>query len=117
MTEFDAGPPPGLAQHFASLPSVAAHRQLYWYDWGPVFYRGRLDGSARLMGIASDPGPTERIACRTLVGDAVHPGKASQAKPVLAEPGQRSWRNQLYDYITGPPRQAIVAFGDQAQEP
>jgi len=44
MIEFDLGPPKGIAQHFAALPSDATHRDLYWYDWGPVFYRGRLDG-------------------------------------------------------------------------
>jgi uracil-DNA glycosylase len=142
VIEFDPGPPEALAAHLAALPSLAAHRQLYWYDWGPIFYRGRLDRSARLLGIASDPGPTERVACRTLVGDAgqrvqgflsklglthsyvlvnahayaVHPGKAEQAKPVLAEKELRDWRNKLYDGITGPDLQAIVAFGDQAQE-
>jgi len=35
-----------------------------------VFYRGRLDGSARLLCAASDPSTTERVAMRTLVGDA-----------------------------------------------
>ena len=61
MGDFDPGPPAALAQHFDALPSYADHRDLFWYDWGPVFYRGRLDGSAKLLGIASDPGPTERI--------------------------------------------------------
>ena len=70
MVGYDPGPPPALAAHFAALPSYADQRDLFWYDWGPVFYRGRLDRSARVLGIASDPGPTERIACRTLVGDA-----------------------------------------------
>src|SRR5215211_1751503 len=142
MNEFDTGPPKAIAEHLAALPSVAAHREVYWYDWGPVFYRGRLDGSARLFGIASDPGPTERIACRTLVGDAgqrvqgflaklgltrsyallnahayaVHPGKADQAKPLLAEQEQRDWRNALYDLVVGPQLQAVVAFGEQARE-
>jgi len=40
------------------------------FDWGPVFYRERRDGSARVLCIASDPGPTERIAGRSLVGNA-----------------------------------------------
>ena len=35
-----------------------------------MFYRGRLDGSARVLCVASDPGPTERIAGRSLVGNA-----------------------------------------------
>ena len=70
MVEFDPGPPLNVAAHLDKVPSHAAHQDLFWYDWGPIFYRGRLDRSARLLCMASDPGPTERIACRTLVGDA-----------------------------------------------
>ena len=70
MAQFDPGPPPEVADHFDKVPSYAPHRDLFWYDWGPIFYRGRLDRSARLLCVASDPGPTERIAGRTLVGDA-----------------------------------------------
>ncbi|CAB3806344.1 hypothetical protein LMG27177_06059 [Paraburkholderia fynbosensis] len=44
--------------------------QHFWHDWGRIFYRGRLDGSAKVLCIASDPGPTERIAGHTLVVDA-----------------------------------------------
>ena len=70
MVEFDPGPSKSIANHLAALPSYAPHRDFFWYDWGPVFYRGRLNMSARLLCVASDPGPTERIACRTLIGDA-----------------------------------------------
>ena len=70
MIEFDPGPTKALARHLDDMPSYAEKRELFWYDWGPIFYRGRLNGSARLLAIASDPGPTERIAGRTLVGDA-----------------------------------------------
>ena len=51
--DFDPGPPPELAEHFAAVPGYPADKQaLFWYAWGPVFYRGRLDKSARLLGIA-----------------------------------------------------------------
>jgi uracil-DNA glycosylase len=141
MVEFDPGPPQPLAQHLAGMPSYASRRDFFWYDWGPVFYRGRLDGSARLLGIASDPGPTERIANRTLVGDAgqrvqgflaklgltrsyalvnayayaLQPSKADEARPLLSELPHRTWRNAFYDQITGANVQAIVAFGREAQ--
>ncbi len=62
---FDPGPSIPVYHHLASLPSYEPHKTKFWYDWGPIFYRGRLDRSARLLCIASDPGPTERIAGRT----------------------------------------------------
>ena len=141
MVEFDPGPPAEVAEHFDKLPSYASHRDLFWYDWGPVFYRGRLDRSARLLCIASDPGPTERIAGRTLVGDAgqrvqgflsklgltrsyacvnayayaLLPSRSMSAIPILSEPEQLSWRNELFAMIIGADLQAIVTFGLQAR--
>jgi uracil-DNA glycosylase len=41
-------------------------------EWGPVFHRGRLDGSARVLVIGQDPAQHETIARRTLVGEAGH---------------------------------------------
>ena len=41
-------------------------------EWGPVFHRGRLDGTARLLVIGQDPAQHEVIARRTLVGGAGH---------------------------------------------
>ena len=141
MVEFDPGPPKAVAKHLMAVPSYAPHRELFWYDWGPVFYRGRLDRSAKLLCIASDPGPTERIAGRTLVGDAgqrvqgfltklgltrsyvlvnafayaLLPSKASKGTPILSEPAHLAWRNTLLGKIIGPQLQAVVAFGGQAQ--
>jgi uracil-DNA glycosylase len=142
LADFDPGPPAALARHFAAVPGYAPeHRALFWYDWGPVFYRGRLDATGRFLGIASDPGPTERIVGRTLVGDAgqrvqgllnklglnrsyvlvnafpyaVHPSASNKARPLLAEPAHLTWRNHLFDAITGPNLQVIVAFGGNAQ--
>jgi len=139
---FDPGPPVAVAQHFAALPSYADHAGLFWYDWGPILYRGRLDRSARVLCLASDPGPTERVAHRTLVGDAgqrvqgfltklgltssyvcinayayaLLPSKASRAEQdVLPLPEQVAWRSTLLSLITGPKLQAVVAFGGQAQ--
>lgn len=142
--EFDKGPPIAIARHLAALPPIAPeHRELFWYDWGPVFYRGRLNGSAKLIAIASDPGPTERLVGRNLVGDAgqrvqgfitklglrtsyvlvnafphaVHPRKVSKALPLLSDPDQLAWRNRLFDLITDSRLEAIVAFGGNAQAP
>lgn len=39
-------------------------------EWGPVFHRGRLDGSALVLVLGQDPGQHECIARRILVGEA-----------------------------------------------
>lgn len=39
-------------------------------EWGPIFHRGRLDGSARLLVLGQDPAQHETIARRILVGEA-----------------------------------------------
>ena len=41
-------------------------------EWGPIFHRGRLDGSARVLVIGQDPAQHETIARRILVGEAGH---------------------------------------------
>jgi hypothetical protein len=138
--EFDHGPPIGFARLFDLVPDPPV-KDDFWFDWGPVFYRGRLDGSARVLCIASDPGPTERIAGRSLVGNAgqrvqglltklgltrsyvclnawahaLHPGRASAERARLDEPDQLEWRNDVYDAATGPDLQAVIAFGEMAQ--
>lgn len=144
-TTFDKGPPAELARHFAAVPgylsATSDHRDLFWWDWGPVFYRGRLNKTAKVIGIASDPGPTERLVGRTLVGDAgqrvqgllaklgfthsyvlvnafayaVHPSRVPDALPLLADPTQATWRNRFYDLVNGPDVQAVIAFGGNAQ--
>jgi len=39
-------------------------------EWGPIFYRGRLDGSARVLVIGQDPAQHETVIRRILVGEA-----------------------------------------------
>lgn len=39
-------------------------------EWGPIFHRGRLDGSARVFVIGQDPAANENILRRILVGEA-----------------------------------------------
>ena len=38
-------------------------------EWGPIFHRGRLDGSARVLVIGQDPAQHETVIRRILVGD------------------------------------------------
>jgi uracil-DNA glycosylase len=140
--EFDSGPPAAWATLFSKLPDYSPFKEHFWFDWGPIFYRGRLDGTAKVMCIASDPGPTERIAGRTLVGDAgqrvqgflaklgitrsylclnafayaLFPTHGAQAGVVLNDPDQLKWRNKVYDKAKGANVQVIIAFGEQAQD-
>lgn len=143
--EFDAGPPQEFADIFARSPDYQPYKEHFWYDWGPIFYRGRLDGSARVLCVASDPGPTERVAMRTLVGDAgqrvqgflakigltrsyiclnafvyaLHPSSFWEGREILRDPEHLEWRNELFDRVKEPDPtnlQAIVAFGFQAQD-
>jgi uracil-DNA glycosylase len=141
MAEFDPGPPARIADVFDRVPEPPV-KEHFWFDWGPIFYRGRLDGSARLLCIASDPGATERVAGRTLVGNAgqrvqgfltrlgltrsyvclnawpysLVPDHASDEQRELDDPTQMGWRNELYDEVATPQLQAIVAFGGMAQD-
>jgi hypothetical protein len=39
-------------------------------EWGPIFHRGRLDGTARVLVIGQDPATHETICRRILVGEA-----------------------------------------------
>jgi hypothetical protein len=39
-------------------------------EWGPIFHRGRLDGTARVLVIGQDPAQHETIVRRILVGEA-----------------------------------------------
>jgi hypothetical protein len=41
-------------------------------EWGPIFHRGRLDGSARVLCIGQDPAEHEAVVRRILVGTAGH---------------------------------------------
>lgn len=138
--EFDKGPLAAFARHFAAVPDPAVPSR-FWFDWGPVFYRGRLNGTARVLCIGSDPGATERIAGRALVGDAgqrvqgflrkigltrsyvclnvfpwgLFPSEADHAPEMMSEPAQMQWRNRLYDMTRSSRLQAVVAFGAVAR--
>lgn len=57
----------------ADAPGASAYPQDdFRLEWGPVFHRGRLDGSARILLIGQDPAQHETILRRILVGEAGH---------------------------------------------
>ena len=140
--EFDRGPTASLAKLFMEHPDYTPVKDLFWFHWGPVFYRGRLDKSAKILCVASDPGPTERIAGRSLIGNAgqrvqgflakigittsyvclngliysLHPSRLSDGLQLLSDPVHTSWRNKVFQKTTGSRLQAIVAFGEVAKK-
>ena len=107
-------------------------------EWGPVFHRGRLDGSARLLVIGQDPAQHEVIARRTLVGGAGHRVQGFMAKigvrrryvlvntyvySVFGQGGGSkhknnptiaAYRNLWFDALLPGKIQAVVAFGQLA---
>ena len=67
--DFDPGP---VGEPFASLVRNYPGADVYpgssfRVEWGPIFHRGRLDGSARLLVIGQDPAESESVARRILV--------------------------------------------------
>ena len=69
---FDAG---AFAEPFLTLCMNYPGADVYVSDqfrveWGPIFHRGRLDGTARVLVIGQDPAQHETIVRRVLVGEA-----------------------------------------------
>ncbi len=140
--EFDRGPTAAVASLFMDHPDYTPVKDFFWFNWGPVFYRGRLNKSAKILLVASDPGPTERIGDRALIGNAgqrvqgflakiglnksyvclngfiyaLHPSHLGDGIKLLDDPAHIEWRNKIFDAATGPKLQAIVAFGVVAQK-
>ena len=80
--EFDPGP---VEEPFATLvrdyPGADIYpAQAFRVEWGPIFHRGRLDGSARLLVIGQDPAQSETVIRRILVGEAGHRTQGLMAK-------------------------------------
>ena len=137
--EWDPGPPPAIATIFGQAP-LAEYQALpkrFRLEWGPMYYRGRLDGSAKVLVIGQDPAADENVARRVLVGDA---GQRLQGflnklgltrsyvivnsvlysifgqfdddlRAFMDRPGVTTWRNSVLDALAGPNVKAILAFG------
>jgi hypothetical protein len=106
-------------------------------EWGPMFHRGRLDGTARVVVIGQDPAQHENILRRILVGEA---GQRVQgflfkmgidrsyviinaflysvygsASGFENDAGIISYRNRWLDALVTAQVQAVVAFGGSAK--
>ena len=69
----DPGPSKDWDSFFSSAPLAYYDNHpsgRFRHDFGPVYYRGRLDGSARVLIIGQDPATNEIIAQRVFVGNS-----------------------------------------------
>ena len=69
--EFDLGYRGRYRRLVLSYPDESVYpADSFRVEWGPMFHRGRLDGSARVLVIGQDPATHETITRRILVGEA-----------------------------------------------
>jgi hypothetical protein len=67
--DYDPGPPPDWQDFFARVPALKNEwLDNFRWEYGPIFYRGRLDGTARVLVIGQDPATDEALARRAFVG-------------------------------------------------
>lgn len=149
LAQADPGPPAGIKAIMDATPDylmATGDATIFWHHFGNLFYRGRLDGSARVLCIASDPGPTECLPFvrRSLVGDsgqktqgfldklglkrsyvlvnaftvAMRPSAKTKGLAVLSgNAAIKSARHDFYNALfDASALQAIVAFGEVAHQ-
>ena len=69
---FDSGPTGAFKTLCESYPDDTVYKGTDGFRslWGPIFYRGRANGTARLLVIGQDPAQTEAVTRRILSGQA-----------------------------------------------
>lgn len=143
-TKHDPGPTLAWAAVFATAPLATyanAPGAPFHTRFGPVFYRGRLDGKARVLVVGQDPSTDETLAGRILVGQAGQITQRFLAKlgltrsylmfntflygvqsgaitpGLVQEPDILAFRNKLFDKAKAANQlTAVLAFGTKAHE-
>lgn len=145
MIMHDPGPPIAWEQLFAEAPidEMVTHRSgRFRVHFGPVFYRGRLDGTARVLVIGQDPGTDELLAHRILIGQSGQRvqrllGKIGltrsylmfntfalgvfgqfddELRAIAEEPSIEMWRNRVFDAANANNQlEAVLVFGAAAR--
>lgn len=142
LDRYGSRTPKRVLEHFAALPHSRSPRELYWTGREPIFFRGRLDGSARVLGVGQDLGVCEHVVGRTFVGTAgervqylleklglsesyvlvnahqyeIRASCANRALKRVSDSALCQWRNRLFDLITDERHlQAVIAFGKHAE--
>jgi len=121
--------------------SAGYPKDAFRLEWGPIFHRGRLDGSAKVLVIGQDPATHEDVARRILVGTAGHRVQGFLAKlgitksyvmlntfiySVSSQTGGEdnkktasiiAYRNRWFQAVLAPGKiQGVVAFGGLAED-
>jgi uracil-DNA glycosylase len=140
-TDFDSGPTGKFRALCKTYPDDTVYKGTDGFRslWGPIFYRGRANGTARLLVIGQDPAQTEAVTRRILSGQA---GRRVQgfveklgytksylmintfvygiynqamALPHLNDAGIQAYRNQWLEAAFAPGKiEAVVTFGTPA---
>lgn len=140
---FDTGPTATFRDLCENYPGDTVYKGTDGFRsvWGPIFYRGRADGNARLLCIGQDPAQTEAFTRRILCGPA---GKRVQgfleklgytthyllintfayaiynqtmALPHLHDPAIETYRNQwIAAALAHGKIDAVVTFGNPARD-
>jgi uracil-DNA glycosylase len=127
-----------LCREYPGTEAYPASR--FRIEWGPIFHRGRLDGSARVLVIGQDPAQHETVIRRILVGEAGRRVQGFLAKlgifrsyvlmntflysvygsvnsAARKNPDLIAYRNRWLDaFIIGQQVEAVVTLGDLAAE-
>lgn len=141
---FDKGPNAAWAAMFGNAPLqhyIGHPSGRFRTEFGPVYYRGRLTGSVKVLIVGQDPSTDEILAQRNLVGSAGQRaqrllrkigitksyvafntflyGIKGQMDAVMnaaaVEPTILNYRNSLFDKIAAANAlQAIISFGNGA---
>lgn len=144
IPNFDPGPPPEWEEFFSAAPldyyqEHPDHR--FRLEFGPVIYRGRLDGTARVLVVGQDPATNELLGHRVFVGRSgqrvqgflkklgitrsyvmlnaflysVFGQFDSELRNISLEPTILDYRNAFLDRLLEEnPIQAVVSFGNGA---
>lgn len=140
---FDTGPTGTFRTLCQKYPDDSVYKGTDGFRslWGPVFYRGRANGTARLLVIGQDPAQTEAFTRRILSGQA---GRRVQgfveklgfsksylminaflygiynqnmALPHLNDPDIKAYRDKWLEAAFAPGKiEAVVTFGTPARE-
>lgn len=141
---YDPGPPCEYGLRFAAAPDLGTlHPTKFRPDFGPVFYRGRLDGTAKLMIVGQDPSTDEQLARRSFIGESgqrvqglvrkvglsrsytilntFHLGMQGQYgdgfEPISTTNPVLAWRNELFDHAKATnPMVAVLTVGTAARD-